>query len=145
MRESIGQAFLFNLVITIIVVIMFILVGAMTYSKTYKIKNKIVDIVEKYKGYNGETKTEIEAYLGSIGYKMNPNASQKCDSRTGTSLTNTSTQYRYCVYEYYASGRGKYYGVTAYIYFEFPLIGDLIEIPVYGETEVFYDETYIGG
>lgn len=146
MKESIGQAFLFNLVIVIISVVLILIVSAMTYSKTYKIKNKIVDIVEKYRGYEGTGAiAEIETYLGSIGYKMNKNATQKCSSNKGQSLTNVSTLYRYCVYEYYASGRGKYYGVTAYIYFEFPLIGDLIEIPVYGETEVFYDETYIGG
>lgn len=147
MRESIGQAFLFNLIIVIIVVIMFILIGAMAYSKTYKIKTKIVDIVEKYRGYTGEAKTEIEAYLSSIGYKINQNATQQCRSNKGQSLTNTSTIYHYCVYEYDSEGinRGKYYGVTTYIYFEFPLIGDLIEIPIYGETEVFYDETYIEG
>lgn len=145
MREAIGQTFLFNLIIVFIAVIMFILIGAMTYSKTYKIKTKILDTIEKYTGYSESARNEIDDYLTSVGYKKNKNASQECKTVKGVSAINLqSEQYRYCVYEY-DDERGKYYGVTAYIYFEFPIIGDMIEIPVYGETEVFYNEQKIEG
>lgn len=144
MREAIGQTFLFNLIIVFIGVIMVILIGAMTYSKTYKIKTKILDTIEKYTGYEGAS-AEIDDYLTSVGYKKNKNATQNCPSVKGASaINNTASQYHYCVYEY-NDNFGKYYGVTTYIYFEFPIIGDMIEIPVYGETEVFYNETKIEG
>jgi len=145
MRESVGQAFLYNLVIIFITVMIVILVGSLAYSKAYKIKNKLVDIVEKHKGYTGGAIEEINGYLSSIGYKVNPHGSQRCKTREGgTILTNSATTYRYCVYKYEES-KGTYYGVNTYIYFEFPIIGDVLEIPVYGETEVFYDETKIEG
>ena len=152
MREAIGQTFLFNLVITLVAVMMFVLIGAIAYSKTYKIKTKLVDIMEKYKGHTdvyGAAKGEISQYLYSIGYRRNKNGRQDCpDKSGGTILNNLSEDFHYCVYEYDSGSglnRGKYYGVLVYIYFDFPIIGDLIEVPVYGETEVFFDSGYIEG
>ena len=152
MRESIGQAFLVNLVITIVGVTMLILIGAVVYSKTFKIKTKLVDIMEKYKG-NADVyeaaKGEIDDYLLSIGYRRNRNAVQDCPTKNGVGAkNNTSSTFHYCVYEFDSGqgvDRGKYYGVTVYIYFDFPIIGELLEIPVYGETEVFFDSGYIEG
>lgn len=149
MRESIGQAFLTTLVLTIIGVMIFILIGAVVYSKTFKIKTKLVDIVEKYKGYNESAKDEIQEYLVSIGYRKNKNSTQNCPSKDGgTILNNKSEQFHYCLYEFDSgtgNNRGKYYGVMVYIYFDFPIIGEMLEIPVYGETEVFFDAEYIEG
>ena len=166
MREAIGQTFLFNLVITLVGVMIFVLIGATAYSKTYRIKTKIVDIMEKYKGHENvydEAKYEISEYLYSIGYRRNKNATQKCpdpkknvldkndDFHSDSSykrLNEQSENFHYCVYEFDSGvglNRGKYYGVLVYIYFDFPIIGDLLEIPVYGETEVFFDTGYIEG
>lgn len=152
MREAIGQTFLFNLVITLVGVTIFVLIGAIAYSKTYKIKTKIVDIMEKYKGHENvytSAKGEIREYLYSIGYRRNKNATQECpDKDGGTKLNLKSEDFHYCVYEFDSGvglNRGKYYGVLVYIYFDFPIIGDLLEIPVYGETEVFFDTGYIEG
>ena len=152
MRESIGHAFLVNLVIAIVGVTMFILIGAVVYSKTFKIKTKLVDIMEKYKGHDdvyAAAYGEMESYLASIGYRKNKNGSQDCPYKANATVkTNTGTLHHYCVYEYTSGvgrNRGKYYGVLVYIYFDFPIIGELIEIPVYGETEVFFDGGYIEG
>ena len=74
MKEAIGQTFLFNLVIGLVGVTIFVLLGAIAYSKTYKIKTKLVDIMEKYKGHEdvyNAAKGEISEYLYSIGYLLN--------------------------------------------------------------------------
>lgn len=152
MREAIGQTFLFNLVITLVAVTIFVLIGAIAYSKTYKIKTKLVDIMEKYKGHENvyeAAKGEISQYLYSIGYRRNKNSMQECPNKDGgTVLNNRSEIFHYCVYEFDSGmglNRGKYYGVLVYIYFDFPIIGDLIEVPIYGETEVFFNSGYIEG
>ena len=152
MKEAIGQTFLFNLVIGLVGVTIFVLLGAIAYSKTYKIKTKLVDIMEKYKGHEdvyNAAKGEISEYLYSIGYRRNKNSTQDCpDKSGGTVLNNHSEQFHYCVYEFDSGSgvnRGKYYGVLVYIYFDFPIIGEMLEIPVYGETEVFFDTRYIEG
>ena len=155
MRESIGQSFLVSMVITLVGVIIIILLCAIAYSKTFKIKTKLIDIIEKYnRGHEDNVyeaaQGEIEYYLHSIGYRKNRNGVQECPERNGKSAINDYSTYHYCIYEfdsgtYTFENRGKYYGVLVYIYFDFPIIGDMIEIPVYGETEVFFRETYIEG
>lgn len=156
MRESIGHAFLVNIVIVIVSIIIIILISAVAYSKTFKIKTKLVDIMEKYKGHPNVYEAasgEMENYLYSIGYKRNAYGNSDCPTSihgnyVGDAVNQSYSQFHYCVYEFdsgIGANRGKYYGVLVYIYFDIPLIGDLLEIPVYGETEVFFDSGYIEG
>lgn len=153
MRESIGQAFLVNMVIVLLGVTMIILICAVAYSKTFKIKTKVIDIIEKYnRGHEGQAyeaaQGEIEYYLQSIGYRKNSRGTQDCPEKFGQSAINEYSQFHYCVYKFDSGegeNRGVYYGVIVYIYFDFPIIGDFLEIPVYGETEVFFDSNYIEG
>ncbi len=152
MREAIGQTFIFNLVILFVVIIMFLLVGSLSYTKAFRVKNRIVEILEKYKDYDyyeAEIKEEINANLKSIGYKTNKYGTQKCKANGGEILTDYAN-YRYCIVrynnqassEYYRNPKGIYYGVTAYMYFEIPLVNDILEFPIYGETTVMYNMVY---
>ena len=147
MREGIGQSFLFAIVITIVGIIIVLLISTMVYSKTYKIKNKIVDIIDKYNGEIEYARVEIQDYLTSIGYRKNANNTQSCPTKYGSPINNYDI-YHYCLYEFDAGStgnKGKYYGALVYIYFDIPLIGNTLEFPIYGETEVFYAKNYIGG
>lgn len=147
MKESIGQAFLVEMALVLVGITIIVLVGAVAYSKTFKIKTKLVDIMEKYKDFD-EAENEINEYLKSIGYRKNTYTDNKanCKSEPGGTLKNGVSQFKYCVYEFDKPGnKGKYYGVKVFIYFDIPLIGDLLEFPVYGETEVFYDGLRIEG
>lgn len=161
MKESIGNAMLFYIIITFVVVLIMLFVGSLSYSKAYKVKNKIVEEIEKQEAYNEDAVTEIEEWLSSggtngkgIGYRINTgslNNTGNCpvtnsalvDIPTGATLVNQSSNYQYCVYEIdtCANGRegrcGKYYKVVSYMYFDLPIIGDLIKIPVSGETMIF--------
>lgn len=138
MREAIGSSFLVNVIIVFIAVIMLLLVGSLSYSRTFKIKNKIIDIIEKYEDYNASAAAEIEQLLSNMGYRVNAYGRQSCKTNgDGEALNEYASNYRYCVVEY-TSDRGVYYGVTAYIYFEIPLFSKVLEFPIYGETKTFY-------
>ena len=157
MRESIGQSFLVTLAVTLVGIIIIILLCAVAYSKTFKIKSKLIDILEKYDQYEdvyAAASGEMESYLLSIGYRRNRNGVSNCPSESpngtylGEAINSDFSQFHYCVYEFdsgVGENRGKYYGVLVYIYFDFPIIGDFIEIPIYGETKVFFDSGYIEG
>ncbi len=135
MKESIANAYILNLVIVFVVIFIFFFAGSLTYSKAFKVKNRIVDIIEKYETYDSKAIEEITASLSEMGYRVNT-SNKGCPERNGkTSLTATVNAYRYCVYEY-STTKGKYYGVAAYMYFDFPIIGQSVEFPVYGETKI---------
>lgn len=148
MREAISDSYIFAIVITIIGVCSIIIISSLSYSKTYKIKNRIVEIIEKYQTYDDIVETEIDQFLKEAGYKIR-NDSSHCPQGRGPKVTgydsgyeaiNTLNNYKYCIYRY-NTVKGPYYSVVAYMAFEFPLISDFIklEFPIYGDTKVFSD------
>ena len=70
MKEAIGTSMVFNLIMVFTGVFIAILVGSIAYSKSFKIRNRIINIVEKYYGYTDEARMEIEENLSTIGYRI---------------------------------------------------------------------------
>lgn len=140
MREAMGQALLFQIIIIFIAVIMFIFLSSVSYSKAYRVKNRIVNIIEENNGYNANVKSEIEQILSEIGYTVSNNVTN-CQERTGATAVYPSSYnnkgYNYCIVKYEDSKGRPYYGVTTFMKFEFPIIGEVLEFPVYGETKTF--------
>lgn len=162
MRESIGSALIFNLMIVFISILALLFVGSIGYSKAYKVKNKIIEEIEKTETYDRATAEEIEKWLngesdgdireGGIGYKkLTSGMTSSCPNYEDDGLTyvpiSTDSRYHYCVYkantcstDKQSSGSancGTYYRVIAFMYINLPVIEDLLEIPVMGETMTF--------
>lgn len=150
MREAIGTTYVVNFIIVFFVIFIAFFVGSMVYTKAFKVKNKIIDIIEYYDGdvvtgnnsLKTAPKTEINSKLGSIGYRIATGNQNNCgsnrftDKKGGILVEKNNSNYRYCIYKFEES-RGTYYGVVAYMYFEVPIIGAKLELPIYGETKTF--------
>lgn len=140
MREAIGQSFLLNLIIFFIIAIAFVFVGSIGYSKAFKIKNRIINIIEEHEEFDSATKDDIAEALSTVGYQVSTGRA-KCKAKAGGTHLYPSGgnygEYDYCVYKYEDSRGNYYYGVTTFMKFHFPIIHDLIEFPVYGETKTF--------
>lgn len=146
MKEAIGTSFVLGLVITFLIIFMLLFATSLSYTKAFKVKNKIIEIVEKYDDIlkqsvgnnrlNGTVENEINKSLSEIGYRISP-IPNNCPERNGAQalMKNTTANYEYCIYRYNTS-KGYYYGVTAYIYYEIPIIGSSLRFPVYGETKI---------
>lgn len=147
MKEAIGNALIFGIVITFIGIFILLFATSSSYTKAFKVKNKIVEILEKYDdilginvvdatGLSNVVEEEINSVLSESGYRISiyPNA---CPSRNGVDPINKgiTSNYEYCVYQY-STVKGTYYGVTAYIYYQIPVIGIELRFPVYGETKI---------
>lgn len=141
MRESVGNAYLLGIVTFFIGVIMLFFCASLNYTKAFKVKNRIVNIIEQNQGYtfgDSGTRQEIDAELEDMNYKRSSNHKCKEDGRFSTAAAKTeqgNTNYLYCVYEFDLGEKGKYYGVVTYMYFEIPLINVTLKFPVYGETK----------
>ncbi|MGE5455833.1 MAG: hypothetical protein ACM3O4_01830 [Ignavibacteriales bacterium] len=139
MRESIANSYIFNLIIVFVGILIVLLVGSLSYSKTFKIKTRIIEIIEKYETYNnGVVRTEINTLLSQAGYKVTRGTPKACPSLNGQTAINNQSNYRYCIYKF-SDVRGYYYTVTVFISFEFPVIGDVVEFPLTGQTRPFID------
>ena len=142
MRQSVGFTFLFNFFTTFLVVLIFVLISIMNYMKAYKVNSKIVAIIEKNEGYNLQAKNEIDAVLTSLGYRSTTPTT--CASKSSSGYTNISSglqNYDICLYTSKArlnQGDTFKMGILTYIYFDIPIIGSLVKIPVYTTTDNIY-------
>ena len=75
MREAIGNAFLVNFIIVILVAVMFLLISSISYTKSFRVRNRLIDIIEKNECFSNDTsectsKDEIDSILLEIGYRV---------------------------------------------------------------------------
>ena len=68
MREAIGGTWIFSIVIVFIVLFTSFLAISVNYSKAFKVKNGIINIIEKKEGVSDSTVAEISDYLNNVGY-----------------------------------------------------------------------------
>lgn len=54
MRSAIGNSLLMSLVVIIVSLVMLVFVGILSYSKAYRVKNRIIEVIEKYGSFEYE-------------------------------------------------------------------------------------------
>lgn len=141
MKESISNALVFMIVIIVIGICATIVFFSLGYSKTYKIKSKVIDIIEKNGTYDDTTvRTEIEDYLKTAAYSSESNKTgEECPTEDGNSAINTLKNYRFCIYQH-KTVKGSYYTVRVYMTYNIPVIGDFIKLRYHitGDTRVIF-------
>ena len=150
MKEAIGNSVVFGIVITFMAIIIVILASSTAYSKAFKVRNRIIEMIEYNEGYADgikpleELETEINDELSEYGYRLNTSIINDCPVNRGQGvLVSSNSKYNYCVYKFDSgdasiNGRGIYYGVLTYMYFEIPMVENL-KIGIYSETKTLYD------
>ena len=140
MNEAIGTSMVLSIILVFIGIFISLYVGSIAYSKGFKVRNRIIDIIEKYDGYTDSAKKEIDENLQMVGYQININ--KKCETMNDVEPLENKSAYEYCVYQYQTS-KGDYYGVRVFIHFDFPIIGNFIEIPLYGESRILFEKSEV--
>ena len=141
MRGPIAYTFLFNLVMLFILIIFAFMAGTMSYYKAFKVNNNIVHNIEKFEGFNEDSKLYIERFLGSISYK---GGGIKCTEKyRDMFLVYEGQDYSYCIYiDNISPKTGDYYkyGVLTYMEIDLPLV-NLINFKVFTRTNSIYKFT----
>ena len=143
MKDAIGGSLLLNIVVIFTSIIILFFVTMLTYTKAYKIKNRIIEVIEKNEKYDSVTKTELNSDLHRAGYvtATKDQIDKKCEKGNLNSLQSGETGYLYCVYcKDYDNQTGKCaqettYEVVTYIHFNLPVIGNMMTFAVKGETK----------
>lgn len=152
MKESIGGTWLIGIVALFIVLFSAFMAYSINYTKAFRAKNGIIDLIEQGEGYTfegtvlkeGEKSTQEQAYelVKSMGYDY-ATSGIVCDNDgvlSDTSLQQKATQEGgYCVYRI-CNGNGVRYKVVTYVMMEFPVINFGIKVPIKGETRTLYHE-----
>ena len=140
MKDAVGGSLLLNLVVVFTSIVILFFVGIIAYSKAYKVKNRIIEIIERNEEYS--VTDEINEELQRVGYRVSSSvlSNERCsrDSARGNCVNQNTSHYQYCVCEHSSDTvtDGRIFEVITYVHFDFPVIGDFITFPVKGETRV---------
>lgn len=152
MRESIGGAQVLMICVTILLVIIVVLSASIGYTKAFKARNGLVNLVQKYAKYDDSVTTvlnnsgfqeEAGDLLKKMGYMVSAGAGKNCTDRKPNTYSDYEVwhdnNYNFCLYRYEDEQGNQHYGVETYMYFELPIFGtnDRFSFPLYGETFTF--------
>ena len=75
MRDSFGGTFMIYLLLIFLAVYIAFVAVAFNYARAFKVKDKVMDIIEQNEGIDFEDEGgalgEIETYLNNVNYKVN--------------------------------------------------------------------------
>ena len=140
MREAFGGAFTIKLMLIFLAIYIAFIAVALNYAKAFRVKNKIIDIIEQNEGIDSYIDTkegsvigDINSYLNTVSYYVNL-ANIKNNNTENINCYDRG----YCIEETTAPVTdgitSKYYKVTTYININFPFFKLNFNIPIAGET-----------
>lgn len=155
MREAIGGSHLLMIIVTIIIAIMMLLAASISYTKAFKARNAVLNIIQKNGGYGitaadvvSRSEEELNEVLDGLGYKLNTDVSRACpdQGKDGVMLNGQSAdvqkghQYNFCVYHMQNEDGNQYYRIQTFMYFELPVFGrnDRFSIPIFADTYTYF-------
>ena len=157
MKDAMGGTWLTGLVIIFIALFAGFLAYSISYTKAFRAKNEIINIIEKNEGFTyssdsarlhdfnleqlkTDTSTEGKAFafIKALGYDYDTAEQAGCNG-DGTMQNGGYCLKKFCP----TDGNGKiYYKVTTFIALTIPVIEVTVKLPISGETKtMFYDVT----
>lgn len=144
MRDSVGGTFMIYVLLIFLAVYITFVAVAFNYARAFKVKNKVIDIIEQNEGMedadfsnlsgtnNVGVAGQINEYLKKVSYNVNLTESNKEGRGVCFDLG-------YCVEEMehvsdIDGGTASYYKVTTFVKLEIPFLDLGFTIPVKGET-----------
>ncbi len=147
MKEAIGNTIVFQWVIFFIFTLLMVLIVSIMYSRSFKVRNEIITIIEFHQGFNNDARAEINQFLGDIGYRRVAYYAQRgrtlaesCEARIAgeqdrwTWVADTGDDFFYCLYR---SDNQNMFRVEVYLHIDLPMLGEFLSFPVRGETKTF--------
>lgn len=148
MRQAIGTTWIMQLVIVFMLIFVAFLALTINYTKAFKIKNEVVNMVEKYEGIgSGDTTGAlhiIDNYLTYNGYSITGSCEEGLDygiislSDHSYEPAKKDKKYYYCVRKINREkssmpNRAKYQ-IRLFLRFNLPVIGEIFTFSVEGTT-----------
>ena len=135
MKDAFGGTFMLRIMIAFFVIFICFMTVAVSLSRTYAVKNGIINILEKNSGVL-DTDNEIAQFLRSrhYAYETHTGVAEKCVAASSApSGALNGNIHGVCIVPY-GDDDSFYYVVTVYIVIDFPLFHSGLIIPIKGET-----------
>lgn len=148
MRHTIGGTWILGIALVFILFFCGFIILTLNYSRTVRVKNEMIDMVEKYEGINRESITLLNNYLYYAGYDVSGVCVNEGEDEIGvygaTSLSNSTleparegTKYFYCIKKYDGANTSNYYQIIIFYKFNLPIVGETSGFTIKGTTSNF--------
>ncbi len=147
MRDSINGVWVLGIVMVFMSIFVAYIAISINYSKAYTLKSEMVTIIEQYEGMNNTSIEKIDALLRNNSYFNRLMCKSSDVSKdpsvygitNGHATLNPNTKQSYCVTRDYREATDGtetqfFYTVTVAFAFDLPLLGDILDFRVSGET-----------
>lgn len=141
MRDSVGGTFMIYVLLIFLAVYITFVAVAFNYARAFRVKNKVIDIIEQNEGIADYRNTsgamaDIDYYLNEVSYRVN-GINDNTDVCSGFDYINSEKGY--CITKIstasdLGSGTASYYKVITFVRLEIPFLDLGFTIPVKGET-----------
>ena len=82
MRDAVGGVFNITFIAIFLVIVSGYLAFSVSYNKAFKVKNKVISVLEQYQHVNDTSKGKIIDYMNSIGYNASDITSYSGDKNS---------------------------------------------------------------
>lgn len=144
MRESYGGVGLFIIVIFFLAVFSAYLALSVNYSRAFKVKDEIISIIERRKGINSTSISEIQEYLAEVGYRTTGTCEEGYSGYDLTSPGTVASKPVFCVQEHRTNNEydgnidSSYYDVEVFFRLEIPIFESIFKIDLKGTTKEIF-------
>ena len=125
MRDALGGVVNIAIIVVFMVIVSGYLAFNVNYTKAFRVKNKIISVIENREGLDETGKKEIENYAKSIGYNVNIN---KCSGEWEAANKDKGT---FC-YKRVSQDKGSdrldkgYYEIITFVSIDIPIIKNIM-------------------
>ncbi len=155
MREAVGSYFLTTIFIVFVLLFAGYMCLSINMNKAYKVKNEIINIIQKNNGLDGNSLTQIQDFMKRVGYRT----TGSCDNgEEGYGVEGSSTNNRavFCIKEmetvYSSSSHTEvqfppsaYYQVKVFFAVDLPVVRHFFTFGLKGSTKKLYYPVTMGG
>ncbi len=143
MRTNLGSTWFMQLMILFILIFAGYIILTLNYSRTIKIKNEAVAMIEKYEGMNDSSiKLVNDFFINSRYETMGVCVKEEENGVYGLADLNSTMlepaepgkKYYYCMKKFKGTSRSYYYQLTLFYEFNLPFIGNTGSYTVRGTT-----------
>ncbi len=146
MRDALGSLFSLQIILAFVILINGYLAYSVNYTRAFRVKNGIINILEQYEGHTEAAKDKISTYVNDMKYHVPAKMLNAVNLRDFTCVRTKG----YCIKETPVAGtdvtsdeyRGTYYTVVTFVNVDIPVLNKFIQLgsflQVKGETKTIY-------
>ena len=156
MRDAIGGVFSLQIILVFVLLINGYLAYSVNYTRAFRVKNQIINIVEENEGFKegGKASTQISELVKTAGYGLSSAQQQAVTNNNNKDGWYCSGQDGYCIKCYDNTGnnnitsddatyRGVSYSIKTYVNMDIPVLNKVFAglpdfLSVKGDTKTVY-------